>query len=61
MRLEIENLTKSYGKKTALKRVNLTLTAGVYALLGPNGARWQPWILPICCADHWKEKCLRKR
>lgn len=38
MRLEIENLTKSYGKKTALKRVNLTLTAGVYALLGPNGA-----------------------
>lgn len=38
MCLEMENLTKSYGKKIALKQVNLHLTAGVYALLGPNGA-----------------------
>lgn len=38
MQLEIENITKSYGKKTALKQVNLCLTSGVYALLGPNGA-----------------------
>lgn len=38
MQLEIQNITKSYGKKTALKQVNLYLTPGVYALLGPNGA-----------------------
>ena len=38
MNLTIENLTKNYGKHTALKRVNLELTPGVYALLGPNGA-----------------------
>lgn len=36
--LEIRNVTKSYGKKTALREVSLSLTSGVYALLGPNGA-----------------------
>ena len=38
MKLEILGLSKSYGKKKALSRVNLELTPGVYGLLGPNGA-----------------------
>ncbi|MCH1982532.1 ABC transporter ATP-binding protein [Ruminococcus sp. OA3] len=38
MKLEILGLSKSYGKKNALSRVNLELTPGVYGLLGPNGA-----------------------
>lgn len=38
MKLEIQNLSKSYGEKKALSHVSLTLTPGVYGLLGPNGA-----------------------
>jgi ABC-2 type transport system ATP-binding protein len=37
-KLEIKNLTKSYGKKNANNNINLTLENGVYGLLGPNGA-----------------------
>ncbi len=36
--LEIQEVTKKYGKKYALQGVNLQLTEGVYGLLGPNGA-----------------------
>lgn len=38
MKLEIKNLTKSYGNITALQDVTLTLDNGIYGLLGPNGA-----------------------
>lgn len=38
MRLKFENVTKMYGKRKALKDLNLTLSEGVYALLGENGA-----------------------
>lgn len=38
MELQLKALTKNYGKKQALKAVDLTLTEGVYGLLGPNGA-----------------------
>lgn len=38
MRLEIQNLSKNYGKIQALQEVNLVLEDGVYGLLGPNGA-----------------------
>ncbi len=38
MRLEIEGLSKSYGKTVALRNMTLTLTDGIYALLGPNGS-----------------------
>ena len=38
MVLKLENITKNYGKKTALDKVCLELEKGVYALLGPNGA-----------------------
>ena len=38
MELRIQNLTKSYGKKVALRDFSATLTNGIYGLLGPNGA-----------------------
>lgn len=38
MELNIEHLTKRYGKKTALDDVCSVLTNGIYGLLGPNGA-----------------------
>lgn len=38
MQLTIRNLTKQYGSKPALNKLNITLNNGIYALLGPNGA-----------------------
>lgn len=38
MELSLSNLTKRYGKFTALKDFSYRFTAGVYGLLGPNGA-----------------------
>ena len=36
--LEIENVSKSYGRKKALDQVSMKLENGLYGLLGPNGA-----------------------
>ena len=36
--IEIQNLTKDYGKKRALSEVSLTISQGMFGLLGPNGA-----------------------
>ena len=36
--LSIDHISKSYGKKTALKDFSYTFTDGIYGLLGPNGA-----------------------
>lgn len=38
MKLEIINVTKKYADKKAVDNLNLTLTNGVYALLGANGS-----------------------
>ena len=38
MKLELENITKLYGRHQALREVSASLTEGVYGLLGPNGA-----------------------
>ena len=38
MELNITDLKKNYGRKTALKGVSLRLSEGIYGLLGPNGA-----------------------
>lgn len=38
MEIRIENLNKYYGKKQALRDINLNLKNGMYGLLGPNGA-----------------------
>lgn len=36
--IEIQGLTKNYGKKTALSEVSLSIPQGMFGLLGPNGA-----------------------
>ncbi len=36
--LKIENMSKHYGQKAALKNVSITFNDGIYGLLGPNGA-----------------------
>lgn len=39
MKIHLENIYKSYGKRVIVKRVNLTLEQGeIVGLLGPNGA-----------------------
>lgn len=38
MELKIENLTKSYGPKVALKDFSYIFTPGIYGILGANGA-----------------------
>ena len=38
MKVEIQNLTKSFGQKTAVDDVSITLTSGVWGLIGANGA-----------------------
>ncbi len=38
MKLEMKKLTKYYEKHCALDNINLTLTNGIYGLLGANGA-----------------------
>lgn len=38
MELTVNNVTKRYGDKTAVNGVSLTLTPGVWGLLGANGA-----------------------
>ncbi len=48
MELEIRNLTKRYGKKTAVNHLNLSLTKGVYGLLGANGAGKTTLMRLIC-------------
>lgn len=38
MEIVIRNLSKNYGKKTALQNVSVTIPSGMYGLLGRNGA-----------------------
>ena len=38
MTLKIENVTKKYSDKFALRNVGRELNEGIYGLLGPNGA-----------------------
>ncbi len=38
MQIDIKNLTKKYGDNTALDNFSLSLTYGIYGLLGANGA-----------------------
>ena len=38
MELKTIGLTKEFGRKTAVNDLNITLTNGVYGLLGANGA-----------------------
>lgn len=48
MELELKDLSKQYGKKTAVDHISLTLTGGVYELLGANGAGKTTLMHLIC-------------
>lgn len=48
MELSAVNLTKRYGTKTAVNRLNATLTNGVYGLLGANGAGKTTFMRLLC-------------
>ena len=46
--LQIEGLSKKYGKQYALYDVSITLTPGIYGLLGHNGAGKSTLIKILC-------------
>ena len=48
MELTLNSLTKKYDALTAVKDVNLTMTSGVYGLLGVNGAGKTTLMRMIC-------------
>ncbi len=48
MELTINNLSKEYGKKKAVRCFSVTLTNGVYGLLGANGAGKTTLMRMIC-------------
>lgn len=48
MELRIDRLTKQYKNKIAVDRLSLTLTSGVYGLLGANGAGKTTLMRMIC-------------
>lgn len=48
MELMIKNLTKKFGDVTAVDRLNITMTNGVYGLLGSNGAGKTTLMRMIC-------------
>ncbi|KAF5067154.1 Vitamin B12 import ATP-binding protein BtuD [anaerobic digester metagenome] len=48
MKLELSDLTKSFGDFTAVDHMNLTMTNGVYGLLGVNGAGKTTLMRMLC-------------
>lgn len=48
LRLELERLTKQYKNKTAVRDVSLSMTQGVYGLLGANGAGKTTLLRMLC-------------
>lgn len=52
MELKLNNLTKSFGQFTAVKDLNLTMTNGVYGLLGVNGAGKTTLMRMLCTLLH---------
>lgn len=48
MKLKIIELTKKFGSKTAVDHLNITLSNGVYGLLGANGAGKTTFMRLLC-------------
>lgn len=48
MKLELDGLTKQFGGFTAVNHMNLTMTNGVYGLLGVNGAGKTTLMRMLC-------------
>lgn len=52
MKLKCNNLTKQFGHFTAVDHLNLTMTNGVYGLLGVNGAGKTTLMRMLCTLMH---------
>ena len=48
VKLELNGLTKEFGDFTAVNHINLTMTNGVYGLLGVNGAGKTTLMRMLC-------------
>ena len=48
MELELKNLTKRFGDFTAVDHLNVTMTNGIYGLLGVNGAGKTTLMRMLC-------------
>lgn len=48
MKLELDNLTKEFGDFTAVNNIHLTMSNGVYGLLGVNGAGKTTLMRMLC-------------
>ena len=48
MELILDNLTKSFGSFTAVDHISLTMSKGVYGLLGVNGAGKTTLMRMLC-------------
>ena len=48
MEIQLDNLTKQYGSRTAVDGVSIALKPGVYGLLGANGAGKTTLMRMIC-------------
>ena len=48
MKLELDGLTKEFGNFTAVDHLNITMTNGVYGLLGVNGAGKTTLMRMLC-------------
>ena len=48
MELQLKNLSKQYGSKTAVNDVTVNLKPGLYGLLGANGAGKSTLMRMIC-------------
>lgn len=48
MELKIVRLTKKFGGETAINDLNITLSNGVYGLLGANGAGKTTFMRLLC-------------
>jgi len=51
MRLELKNVSQSYGQKIIIDHLNLTFRPGIYGFMGPNGAGKSTTIRMICTVE----------
>ena len=48
MKLELNNLTKTFGGLTAVDHLNVSMHSGIYGLLGVNGAGKTTLMRMLC-------------